>query len=186
MEAFVTGLHIILCLFLILVVLLQPGKGADFGAMMGGSTANTGSAAQGATLIGKLTAVVAALFMVTSMALAWFSNQGTTSVITDEALEEERAEQESESGSEAGETGDEAEEPGATGDEPAGDVGGGAEAPEGDAAAPEAGEAGEAPAGEGDGSEPGEAPAGEAGEGDGSEGDGSEGASGEGEDPAAQ
>ena len=93
MEAFVTGLHVILCLFLILVVLLQPGKGADFGAMMGGSTGQTGSAAQGATLIGKLTAVVTALFMVTSMALAWFSNQGQTSVMTDEALEQELQEQ---------------------------------------------------------------------------------------------
>ena len=185
MEAFVTGLHIILCLFLILVVLLQPGKGADFGAMMGGSTANTGSAAQGATLIGKLTAVVAALFMVTSMALAWFSNQGTTSVITDEALEEERAEQEAESGTEeetpAGETnpeaGDEGAQPGAA-DEPAGDagdVGGGEEAPAGDA-----GDAGE---GAGDGAE---GDAGDGAEGEAPAGDAGEGAEGEAADPAAE
>jgi len=96
MEAFVTGLHIVLCLFLILVVLLQPGKGADFGAMMGGSTGQTGSAVQGTTLIGKLTAVVAALFMITSMSLAWFSNRPQESVISDETLEEELQEQEAE------------------------------------------------------------------------------------------
>ena len=89
MEAFVTGLHIILCFFLILVVLLQPGKTADFGAMMGGSSQAGGSAAQGTSLIGKLTSVVAGLFMVTSMTLAWLSNRPEASVISDEALQEE-------------------------------------------------------------------------------------------------
>jgi len=145
MEAFVTGLHVILCLFLILVVLLQPGKGADFGAMMGGSTGQTGSAAQGATLIGKLTAVVAALFMVTSMSLAWFSNQGRTSVMSDDALQQELLEQEAEQGNDEGaeapdaapDTPDEAPAPApAEGGEGAGDeangAGDGAEAPAGD------------------------------------------------------
>lgn len=132
MEAFITGLHVVLCLFLILVVLLQPGKGADFGAAMGGtSTAQTGSAAQGATLIGKLTAVVASLFMVTSMALAWFSNQGHTSVITDDALQQELEEQESEA------PGTETPDVAPTGDEGAPE---GSEAPE---LAPE-GDAGDA------------------------------------------
>ena len=185
MEAFVTGLHVILCLFLILVVLLQPGKGADFGAMMGGSTGQTGSAAQGATLIGKLTAVVAALFMVTSMALAWFSNQGQSSVITDDALEQELLEQEGEKATEPG-AGDEAPETeaapeGDAGGEPEGDAGG--EEPEGDAGGDEApaGEAGgEAPAGDAGGEAPagdagGEAPADEAG-GDEAGGDEAEGA----------
>ena len=176
MEAFVTGLHVILCLFLILVVLLQPGKGADFGAMMGGTTQSQGSAAQGATLIGKLTAVVAALFMVTSMALAWFSNQGQTSVITDEALEEERAEQETENPSEEPAIEEEVEAvpdtPEAGGEKSAGDdaPAGEGEAPDGEGEAPDgeseapAGE-GEAPAGESEApAGEGEAPAGDAGE----------------------
>lgn len=167
MEAFVTGLHVILCLFLILVVLLQPGKGADFGAMMGGSTGQTGSAAQGATLIGKLTAVVAALFMVTSMALAWFSNQGQTSVMSDEGLEQELKAQEAEATDKA--TPDEApaqEEAPAPDEAPAPEE---APAPD-EAPAPEAG--GAAPedgAGDADGEAPGgdAAPAG----GDATEGD---------------
>ncbi len=167
MEAFVTGLHVILCLFLILVVLLQPGKGADFGAMMGGSTAQTGSAAQGATLIGKLTAVVATLFMVTSMSLAWFSNQGHSSVMTDEALQQELEEQEREkAGDPALETPDEGSEApddegnqapaGGGGEAPEGD-GGGGEAPEGDGGDQPSGD--EAPDGDGAPSGDGEQPA---------------------------
>jgi preprotein translocase subunit SecG len=167
MEAFVTGLHVILCLFLILVVLLQPGKGADFGAMMGGSTAQTGSAAQGATLIGKLTAVVATLFMVTSMSLAWFSNQGQSSVMTDEALQQELEEQEREkAGDPALETPDEGSEApddegnqapaGGGGEAPEGD-GGGGEAPEGDGGDQPSGD--EAPDGDGAPSGDGEQPA---------------------------
>ena len=148
METFVTGLHIVLCLFLILVVLLQPGKGADFGAMMGGSTGQTGSAVQGATLIGKLTAVVAALFMLTSMSLAWFSNRPQESVISDETLQEELDEQEAPAEDEADPEGDEADPEGDEAD-PEGDEaapGGDGAAPGGDEAAPGGDEA--APDGE--------------------------------------
>jgi preprotein translocase subunit SecG len=152
MEAFVTGLHIVLCLFLILVVLLQPGKGADFGAMMGGSTGQTGSAVQGATLIGKLTAVVAALFMLTSMSLAWFSNRPQESVISDEAMEEELEEQNAES--DEAPAGDEAPDAAPAEGEAAPAEGDAAAPAEGDAAAPAEGDAA-APA-EGDAAAPAE------------------------------
>lgn len=165
MEAFITGLHVVLCLFLILVVLLQPGKGADFGAAMGGtSTAQTGSAAQGATLIGKLTAVVASLFMVTSMALAWFSNQGHTSVITDDALQQELEEQEAEDqGTETPDAGDEAAPEGSEAPDmaPEGDVGDEAGNPDAELPVDEA-PADEAPADEAPTDEGDEAPADEA------------------------
>ena len=74
MHIFIVGLHIVLCFFLILVVLLQPGKGADFGAAMGGSSQEAFGATGSVTLLTKLTAIVAALFMITSLSLAWFSN----------------------------------------------------------------------------------------------------------------
>lgn len=64
-------LHVFLCLFLILVVLLQTGRGSDIGAVFGGgaSQALFGGAGPG-TFLGKLTAVVAAIFMITSLAMA--------------------------------------------------------------------------------------------------------------------
>ena len=73
MQFFIVGLHIVLCFFLILVVLLQPGKGADFGAAMGGASQDVFGASGSVTLLTKLTAVVAGLFMATSLSLAWFS-----------------------------------------------------------------------------------------------------------------
>ena len=86
MEVFITGLHITLCFFLILVVLLQPGKGADFGAAMGGASQEVFGASGGISLLSKITATVAALFMTTSLALAWFSNTPPGTDLTPEEL----------------------------------------------------------------------------------------------------
>ncbi|MGQ9859570.1 MAG: preprotein translocase subunit SecG [Thermodesulfobacteriota bacterium] len=64
-------LHVLVCVFLILVVLLQTGKGSDIGAVFGGggSQALFGSAGPG-TFLGKLTAVMAGIFMLTSILIA--------------------------------------------------------------------------------------------------------------------
>jgi preprotein translocase subunit SecG len=86
MELFITGLHIGLCFFLILVVLLQPGKGADFGAAMGGASQEVFGASGGVSLLSKITAVVAAMFMATSLSLAWFSNAPPGTDLTPEEL----------------------------------------------------------------------------------------------------
>jgi|Deesub1362A_J573_1020465.scaffolds.fasta_scaffold01122_8 preprotein translocase subunit SecG len=77
-------LHIFVCVFLILVVLLQTGKGSDIGAVFGGggSQALFGSAGP-ATFLGKLTTVVAAIFMFTSLALAAriFEHQAASALV---------------------------------------------------------------------------------------------------------
>ena len=90
MQFFIVGLHITLCFFLILVVLLQPGKGADFGAAMGGSSQDVFGATGSVTLLTKLTAIVAGLFMATSLTMAWFSSAGQDSsgVGVDDIMEE--------------------------------------------------------------------------------------------------
>lgn len=64
-------IHVLVCIFLILVVLLQTGKGSDIGAVFGGggSQALFGSAGPG-TFLGKLTAVMAGIFMLTSILIA--------------------------------------------------------------------------------------------------------------------
>ena len=91
MEFFIVGLHVVLCFFLILVVLLQPGKGADFGAAMGGSSQDVFGATGSVTLLTKLTAIVAGLFMATSLAMAWFSTssaRGDGTLDLDDLVEE--------------------------------------------------------------------------------------------------
>jgi preprotein translocase subunit SecG len=65
----VLGIHVLLCLLLIGLVLLQQGKGADAGAVLGGSS-NTLFGAGGATsLMVKVTTAVAVCFMITSIFL---------------------------------------------------------------------------------------------------------------------
>lgn len=69
MFQLVLGVHLLLCIFLIGLVLLQQGKGADAGAVLGGGS-NTLFGAGGATsLMVKVTTAVAVLFMVTSIFL---------------------------------------------------------------------------------------------------------------------
>src|SRR5215469_6906638 len=63
--------HIIVCLFLIIVVLLQSGKAADLAGAFGGMGSQTAFGPRGsATLLSKATTVSAVLFMVTSLSLS--------------------------------------------------------------------------------------------------------------------
>ncbi|MBW2733226.1 MAG: preprotein translocase subunit SecG, partial [Deltaproteobacteria bacterium] len=74
MVTFVTVLHVIICLFLVLTILLQAGKGAGLGFLGGaGQTVFGGRGAT--TFLSKLTATMAFLFMVSSMFLAWSASQ---------------------------------------------------------------------------------------------------------------
>jgi preprotein translocase subunit SecG len=76
MFLFVTALHIVLCLFLVVVILLQPGKGADPGSAFGGGMTSSVFGPRGpANLLSRVTTVVAVLFMVTSVTLALYSNR---------------------------------------------------------------------------------------------------------------
>jgi preprotein translocase subunit SecG len=62
-------IHIIACSGLILIVLLQAGKGASVGAAFGGGASQTVFGARSATFIGRLTWVLAGVFMATSLLL---------------------------------------------------------------------------------------------------------------------
>ena len=80
--------HVLVALALILVVLLQVGKGQSIGAAFGGaSSSQTIFGSRGpATFLSRLTTVAAALFMITSLSLAYFSaHRGQSSVIMDQA-----------------------------------------------------------------------------------------------------
>ncbi len=72
MYVFFAIVHVVVCIMLILIVLLQRGRGADMGAVFGGGSSQTifGSSGPG-TFLGKVTAVVATVFMITSLWLAY-------------------------------------------------------------------------------------------------------------------
>ncbi len=70
--------YIAVCLFLIVVVLLQHGKGADIGVSLGAGSSNTVFGARGAgNFLTKLTTVSAVLFMVLAFTLARFAADDT-------------------------------------------------------------------------------------------------------------
>ena len=71
MNTFLTVLHVCAGLFLILVVLLQTGKGAAMGSAFGGGASQTMFGSSGAgNFLTKLTTAAAVVFMVTSLTLA--------------------------------------------------------------------------------------------------------------------
>ena len=86
MPLFVIVIHIIVCIALIMIVLLQTGKGADMGAAFGGGSSNTLFGATGASsFLGKMTTAVAVVFMLTSLILAYSATKRTgSSVLSDQ------------------------------------------------------------------------------------------------------
>ena len=79
METLLTIVHYVVSLFLIIVILLQVGKGADIGAAFGAGGSQTLFGPRGAaTLLTKMTAVAALLFLGTSVGLVEYSKTRTS------------------------------------------------------------------------------------------------------------
>ena len=79
MHSFVLIVHIILAVLMIALILVQHGKGADAGASFGGGGAATVFGASGSgNFLTRLTAILTALFFVTSLTLAVFAKKQTT------------------------------------------------------------------------------------------------------------
>jgi preprotein translocase subunit SecG len=86
MTVFLVIIHVIVCVALIMIVLLQTGKGADIGAAFGGGGSNTLFGTSGAsTFLSKATTVAAIVFMITSLTLAYLSSHRTISSVVTEA-----------------------------------------------------------------------------------------------------
>ena len=70
------AVHIIVCIFLILVVLLQQGKGADLSVFGGGSTQTAFGARSATTMLHKLTVASFVVFILTTVSIALFKGGG--------------------------------------------------------------------------------------------------------------
>jgi len=82
--------HVIVCFFLICIVLLQHGKGADIGASFGGSNQSVFGTEGPVPLLNKITTLAAIIFMGTSITLAYLStNKSTGSVMSDVKVEQQ-------------------------------------------------------------------------------------------------
>lgn len=97
MEIIVWAAHVLLAVVLVILVLLQHGKGADMGAAFGSGSAGSLFGASGsASFLSRVTGFVAALFFATSMSLTYLSvnqTESSTSVMSlmDQAEESESA-----------------------------------------------------------------------------------------------
>jgi len=76
-------IHVLSCFFLIVVVLLQTGKGADMGAVFGGGSQTLFGSSGAGNFLTKLTAGTAAAFMITSIILTYGSTRTPTSRLLD-------------------------------------------------------------------------------------------------------
>lgn len=75
MYTLIVIVHVFICFLMIGAILLQSGKGAEIGASFGGSSQTVFGSRGPANFLSKLTVVVAAVFMVTSLSLAILAKQ---------------------------------------------------------------------------------------------------------------
>ena len=85
MYTVITIIHIIACMFLISVVLLQQGKGADMGAVFGGSSSTIFGSSGAGNFLTRLTTAMAIVFMLTSLTLSYSSARRLSSTVFDSA-----------------------------------------------------------------------------------------------------
>ena len=75
MDIAITVVHVIACFFLIIVVLLQTGKGADMGAVFGGSSQTVFGSGGAGNFLQRMTTGIAIAFFLTSFGLAFYAKE---------------------------------------------------------------------------------------------------------------
>ena len=90
LQTFIDIIHVFVCVVLMLVVLLQQGKGGGMGAAFGGSTAQVFGGRGAGNILTRATAICAGIFMLTSVSLAYLSSSGDRALRAKVAEEESR------------------------------------------------------------------------------------------------
>ena len=85
MTVLILIVHVIVSVALILIVLLQTGKGAEMGAAFGGSNQTVFGSQGATTFMSKITTGAAVFFMLTSLSLAYLASRRTGSIMRDGA-----------------------------------------------------------------------------------------------------
>ena len=83
MSFTLTTIHVLVCLFLLFVILLQQGRGGDIASAFGGGGSQTAFGARGsATVLTKATTILGALFLIGAFVLGILGQSGTASLIS--------------------------------------------------------------------------------------------------------
>lgn len=89
METVILIVHALTAVTLVALILLQQGKGADMGAAFGSGASSTVFGSQGsASFLTRATGILATVFFLTSLTLAYFTNQGVASRSVTESVTE--------------------------------------------------------------------------------------------------
>jgi preprotein translocase subunit SecG len=80
MSTFLSIIHVAVCIFLILVVLLQQGRGGGLGSAFGGASQQVFGGRGAGNFMTRLTWGCALVFILTSVSLAWLSSSGDRSL----------------------------------------------------------------------------------------------------------
>ena len=80
MTAFITVIHVLVSFVLVLVILLQAGKGGGLGAAFGGGAQSVFGGRGAQTFLGKVTSAAAAIFMLTSLTLSYLATRSASVV----------------------------------------------------------------------------------------------------------
>src|SRR5256886_17160784 len=81
-----TIIHVLMCFAIIAIVLLQAGKGADIGSAFGGAGSQAVFGSMGTpTVLGKITAVIAIIFTITSFSLPLLGGERGGSIVPEAA-----------------------------------------------------------------------------------------------------
>jgi preprotein translocase subunit SecG len=86
MTILITVVHVIACIILVLVVLLQAGKGADMGAVFGGASSTIFGSSGAGNFLTRLTTGAAIVFMTTSLALTYIGHGGHSSIMPESGI----------------------------------------------------------------------------------------------------
>ena len=93
MHTFITIIHVFACIVLILVVLLQAGKGANMGAAFGGASQTVFGSSGAGTFLEKMTTLVAVIFMLTSLGLSFVPKEESVMHSLSSTVEKKSAQQ---------------------------------------------------------------------------------------------
>jgi preprotein translocase subunit SecG len=80
MQTLITVIHVITCVLLVFVVLIQSGKGAEISTSLGGSSQTVFGSSGGANFFTRFTSGAAAVFMITSLVLTLMGGQSRKSL----------------------------------------------------------------------------------------------------------
>lgn len=89
MKIILLLIHVLVCFALILIVLLQRGKGASMGAVFGGSSQAVFGSAGATSFLHKITTISAIVFMLTSLGLSFLMSTAPTSSVMEGVSQKE-------------------------------------------------------------------------------------------------